>query len=283
MNVGLELYQTEPTYCREVDHCSELLVPHLGLDLRQVLYPLLGFLLPTDCFACREPLGPVQQLGACARCWAGLRPLREPVCVGCGLPRPPTTDLLGPAGGRCATCILHPTTTETVRAVVAYDDVARAFLLRAKLGRRPELLELLGRQLAAAVRLLGLAEGCVAVVPTPSHPWVTLCRGFSPGVVLARCVGRAAGLPVRRRLLARRAGARGSVKRMSARARRALMAGAFRVRGELSGDRVLLVDDVMTTGATVDGCSRALRHAGANAVRVAVWARTLPSRSGGGV
>lgn len=244
---------------------------------RGLVVPILGFLLPTDCFACGVPLGAVQKLGACPRCWTALRPLAPPLCDGCGLPRPETTDLLGPAGGRCAACILHPPATESVRAVVAYDDVARRFLLRAKLGRRPELLEPLGCQIADAVRLTGLAAGCTAVVAAPSDPWANWRRGFSPGAVLARCVGRALGLPVRRHLLRRRLGVWGAVKRLPAPARRRRMADAFRVRGSLDRQRLLLVDDVMTTGATVEGCAGALIGAGAAAVRVAVWARTLPS------
>ena len=147
---------------------------------RNAIFPLLAFALPTDCFVCREPLGAVQLLGACAECWAGLHVLAPPVCSTCGLPQPAATDLLGPARGRCATCVLTPPGAASVRALVAYDDAARAILLRAKIGGRPELFEPLGDQLAHVVAALGLAGSCTALVPVPSHPWMTLRRGFPP-------------------------------------------------------------------------------------------------------
>jgi predicted amidophosphoribosyltransferase len=242
---------------------------------RELAYPLADFVLPSTCFACRAPLGPLQRLGACAGCWAGLQVLRPPLCPGCGLPRPPSTDLCGPTRGHCAACLLAPGPADSVRAVVAYDDVARAFLLRAKLGGRPELLRPLGLQLARAVELAGWATPGTVVVAAPSHPWVTLRRGFAPGVELARALARSLGLSRRPATLVKRWAAGLAVKRLGARARRAESAGAVRVRRRVRGERLLLVDDVMTTGATARSCCRALKRAGAVEVRVAVWARTL--------
>jgi predicted amidophosphoribosyltransferase len=240
---------------------------------------VLGFVLPSSCFACGLPLGAVQRAGACPGCWADLPVLEPPVCEGCALPRPTATDLVGPARARCAACILSPPTAEAVRAVVAYDEVARAFLLRAKLGGRPELLEPLGRQLVRTLQIDDWAAGCDAVVPVPSHPWMNLRRGFAPGELLARVVARGLGLPLWKRTLSKRMRSRLAVKRLRARSRRAESRGALRVRGPVGGHRLLLVDDVMTTGTSVEAASRALVLAGAAGVRVAVWARTLPRSS----
>jgi predicted amidophosphoribosyltransferase len=155
---------------------------------RHALAPALAFVLPTACFGCGAALGAVQRLGACAGCWGGLRALAPPLCPTCGLPEPASTDLLGPAGGRCSRCVLRPGALDRVRPAVAYDALARSFLLRAKLGGRSELLVPLGDQLARVLEITGFAEGCDEIVPVPSHPWVTLRRGFVPALELAcRC------------------------------------------------------------------------------------------------
>ncbi len=154
--------------------------------------------------------------------------------------------------------------------------MARSFLLRAKLGRRPELLGPLGHRLARSLQIDGFARECTLVAAVPSHPRATLLRGFSPAWILARPVARALGLPLRRRLLRRRLRAAGSAKRLGARWRRLALRDAILARGGLAGETVLLVDDVMTTGSTATACARALREVGAAEVRIAVWARTLP-------
>jgi predicted amidophosphoribosyltransferase len=167
-----------------------------------------------------------------------------------------------------------------VRAAVAYDSAARRFLLRAKIGHRREIFPALATQLRTVAERWPPARSCSEVVPVPSHPWMGLRRGFSPAWELARPLAKALGMPLRGGLLRRRLLDGSRVKRLGARERVELARRAFFVSERIRGQRLLLVDDVMTSGATLEACARLLKQAGAAEVIAAVWARTLPSRSG---
>jgi predicted amidophosphoribosyltransferase len=162
-----------------------------------------------------------------------------------------------------------------VLAVVAYDDLCRRILLRAKIGGRRELLRPIADRMVACLRPSRFHLECDVVAPIPSHPWTDLLRGFSPPTDLARRVSRAMGIPFRPGLIRRRVMVRGTAKRMAAAERAALAARAFRVSGRVCGRSVLLIDDVMTTGSSLEACSTLLKRAGAREVRALVWARKL--------
>jgi predicted amidophosphoribosyltransferase len=174
--------------------------------------------------------------------------------------------------------VLRPRPGGPVRAAVSYDELAREFLLRAKGGRRPELLGPLGERLARVLERERFVGPGFVVVPVPSHPWSVLRRGFRPAAAVARPVARRLGLPFEPALLGRRWTRPIAVKGLGATDRRRLVADAFRARGPVAGRRLLLVDDVMTTGATVAACAVALLEAGAAEVRIAAWARALPGQ-----
>ncbi len=213
--------------------------------------------------------------GCCASCWAGFRVLRAPQCRGCGLPLPGATDLGGSPCRRCPRCLGRRSSIDRVVAAVEYDHRARSVLLRSKAGRRPEILVDMAHQLTAALRAAGVAGDCDVVVAAPSHLWSDLRRGFAPAEELARCLAASLGLSCRP-ILRRKLLPWGVAKGRSRFERLRLMRGAVFARARIDGARVLLVDDVMTSGTTAESCAVALRRAGGERVVAGVWARTLP-------
>lgn len=246
---------------------------------RAAVAPVLRFLFPARCLACRDPLAAHQRLGACAACWGRLRPIPPGCCPRCAIPLPAATDPGGPGGGRCARCLDATGSIDATTALVAYDRFARRFLLRGKDGNRPEILTVLGEQLATKLIVSGLATGVEGVVPIPSRPVAALRRGFQPAAEIARPVSIRLGVPLLRGVLLRRWGLRPASRGLGRRARRAAIEGVFRA-GLPAPATVLLVDDVLTTGASAEAAAATLRLAGARRVILAVWARTLPRVSG---
>jgi len=236
--------------------------------------------LPSRCFACGRSLPRAQLAGACMACWALLIPSPDRRCRRCALRLPDRATDDGPAAGCCALCAIRPLPFERTAAAVDYDSAARRFLLRAKNGQRPEVLRPLAGQLAAAVSLTRLADGIDGIVPVPSALTARWRRGFNPAGELARELARATGHPLLTGLLRKRGLGGLAVKALKGRARwdeagRGIVAGRV-----VPGAKILLVDDVLTTGATAAACAKALRAAGALEVRVAVWARTPSLASG---
>lgn len=180
----------------------------------------------------------------------------------------------GPVG-RCPRCVERPLGIDGVRAAVLYDGPARSILLRAKIGRRPEILEDLAVHLVTVVRSSSILRDADLIVAVPCPVHRRAARGFDAAAILAARLSAAVGLPLDRRALRRARPFAPPVKRLRPSDRDRALARGFRAsRHRIAGRRVLLVDDLVTTGATVRGCSRALSEAGARSIRVACWART---------
>jgi ComF family protein len=204
----------------------------------------------------------------CTGCWQSLRFLGEPCCAGCGAP----FEIAGDSGLRCEDCRARPPAHAGIHAAVAYGDVARGVALGLKYGGRTGLAETAARLIAR-----GLPTGDV-LVPVPLHRWRIWSRGYNQAALIADALGRARGLPVERHALVRTR-ATAALRGLGRRARAEQVRGAFaadprrveRVRGR----RVLLVDDVYTSGATTDACVATLLAGGAASVAIVCWARVL--------
>ncbi|HET9149707.1 MAG TPA: ComF family protein [Alphaproteobacteria bacterium] len=238
-----------------------------GRWLRTVGARLLDVALPPRCLSCG---GIVAEAGAlCPACWSGVEFITAPMCDACGLPltAAPANDAL-----LCGACAASAPPWRRARSVFRYQGVGRALVLAFKHGDRLDAAPTLARWLARAGGPL-LAEIDV-IVPVPLHRRRLFARRYNQAAVLALALGRIAALPVAVDGLMRMRAtpSQGGLDRLG-RARNVRGAFAARPQGAIKERRVLLIDDVLTTGATVGACVRALKAAGAASVDVLTLAR----------
>jgi ComF family protein len=246
----------------------------LGLcrdSIRQVAKLALDIALPTLCVSCREP---VDGEGVCAACWAKLSFIAPPYCPKLGIPfvYDPGPDMLS------MEAIADPPAYARARAAVRFDEVARTLVHALKYQDRTDLAPIMGRWMTRAGR--ELLEGADMLIPVPLHWRRAWHRRYNQSGALARVIADTSGVKLRGDLLAR---VRATAQQVGlSRAQRASnVQGAFEVsrdrRGEVAGRRIILIDDVLTSGATLDACARALLRAKAAQVDVLVFARVVDS------
>ncbi|MEZ5939446.1 MAG: ComF family protein [Hyphomonadaceae bacterium] len=207
--------------------------------------------------------------------WSRLTFVSPPLCRRCGM----AFEIEVEQNQVCGACLSHPPAYDRARAALIYGDVSRELVLALKRqGRRDGLATMSGWMAQAGGELLAEAD---FLVPTPLHYWRFVRRGFNQSVWLAQALQRRTGTPVAIGAL-RRVLSTPSQGGLSANARRRNVQGAFRVgagwKPRLKGRNVVLVDDVLTTGATVEACARTLKRAGAANVDVIALARVAGPR-----
>lgn len=240
------------------------------LPVKQFFQALLDTILPPLCHICRDFIPDAGTLHICPACRDRLPLVESPLCPGCGIPFAGTGD-----DHRCGSCLTHPPHFDSARSRFLYEGPLRDLIHSFKYNQCIHL-----RYPLALLALEGVAgfppdHTPQLIVPVPLHRSRLRQRGFNQAVLLGRVVAARLSLPLLPDALIRTRPTEPQIT-LSAAERRANVKGAFAVGDPalIAGKRVLLLDDVMTTGSTMDECARELKKAGAAAVVAVTIART---------
>ncbi len=243
--------------------------------LREAAGALLGVVFPAECRVCGGVYAEATRLPVCSLCLESFLPLKDPLCEICGRPVPAVLAA-SPVAPRCQLCRRGVYSFDRARSFAAYDPAMTSAILLLKYEAVRPLANWFSARLAEVFASNAKEFPVDIVVPVPLHPARLRERGFNQAELLARPLARRLGLEMRSELLVRTK-PRPDKLRLSRQERWRTVRGAYEARegARIDNLRVLLVDDVLTTGATLDACSRALRHGGAKGVFCLTVARVV--------
>ena len=230
----------------------------------------IDLLFPPRCLSCGASVD--QQRQFCATCWTQLHYIIDPLCISCGLP----FELDVEADHLCASCISRPPLYHRHRSLWRYDGLAREMVLRLKHADQTLIASLM-QDVSRLLLDKDLPENAI-LAPVPLHRFRLFKRRYNQAGILAEHLAKASGLQVRHALL-ERIKATKSQGGLSREGRKRNVSGAFRLHPRyaslVTGKTVILVDDVYTTGATIDACARVLHNAGAARIDAITLARVV--------
>lgn len=228
---------------------------------------LLTFLFPPLCPLCRTPTGGINQ-ALCASCFKEVHFLSAPLCSRCGISLPLSVN----PHGVCGHCMADPPPFKMARAVLVYNEDSKSLILSFKHGDRIELAPLFADWLLRAGK--DVLQGADYLIPVPLHRKRLWFRRYNQAALLGHALAPLVAVPCRTDVLLRPKATQ-SQGRFGRIGRQKNIAGAFAVAHKemIKGRNLVLIDDVLTTGATVSACAKALTRAGAASVSILTLAR----------
>lgn len=253
---------------------DSLQTPLWRATLSPILDSLFSVLLPAHCDLCHELITRAFDSTVCAQCWSTLRPLNDNVCSLCG---DPIITSNVPPGWRCGRCRRGLYEFDFCRSYALYENRVREVLHRFKYGRRARLGARLAQLLSQIWAHYPLLQEAEVIVPMPLHRRREKERGFNQSGILAKCLSGMVGRPLAAKAVGRVRNTP-SQTGLSHRQRRLNVAQCFEVRqpAAIQGKACLVVDDVFTTGATLNSLARVLKEEGAAKVFALTLARVSP-------
>lgn len=239
-------------------------------NVKQLFHALLDVILPPICHICHSVIPNAGILHICPTCHDRIPLVSSPLCPLCGIP------FIGTGGDHhCGSCAVHPPHFDSARAHFLYEGPIRDLIHAFKYNRNTHLRFPLALLALEGISGVQADHNPNLIVPVPLHRSRLRQRGFNQAVLLGRVLSHRLALPLMPDALVRTRATEPQIE-LSAAERRVNVRGAFSVKGvdRIAGKRILLLDDVMTTGSTMDECAKELKSGGAAAVIAITIART---------